>query len=144
SRRSLTSPAPCRTRSCCEIACLVTSKCAAIVPAVISWSRTSRRISRRRGSTIASIVACTPVGRVSYLQVDTFASRCLHYPPSIEPHEQGQGHEDPRARKQGCRCGELSSDDQRCRVCRRWRIGPDRGRSPSAGGNQMHMGGHAR
>src|SRR3954463_1081389 len=77
SRRSLTSPAPCRTRRCCDTACLVTSKCAAILPAVISSSRTSRRISRRRGSTKASIAACTLSGRISALQGQPCASYYL-------------------------------------------------------------------
>src|SRR4051812_47958864 len=96
SRRSLTSPAPCKTRRCCEIACLVTSKCSAMLPAVISSSRTSRRISRRRGSTIASIAACTPSGRVAQLQVDTCASICLH---SAYPANAHKGSRDVTSRK---------------------------------------------
>src|SRR4051794_24474694 len=110
SRRSLTSPAPCKTRRCCEIACRVTSKCEAILPAVISSARTSRRIARRRGSTMASIVACTPVGR--YHTCKLTLSQVAAYITPVH-HEQRQGHEDPQALKQGRRFGELSSDDQR-------------------------------
>src|SRR5207248_1291119 len=54
-------PASFSTRRCCEIAGRETSKCDAMAPALSSSSRTSRRMSRRRGSASARIASSTPV-----------------------------------------------------------------------------------
>src|SRR6266566_2867296 len=90
SRRSLTRPASCRTRKCCETACRVTSKCVAIRPAAISWSRTRCRISRRRGSAMASMVACTAFASIHYRNL-TLAQVYAYIALRIQYHPKGAG-----------------------------------------------------
>ncbi len=74
-RRSVRSPQSLRIVRCWEMAVRVTGKCAAMSPAAISSSATSRRMARRRGSAIAR--RTSSVGGSFPLAVDALTARIL-------------------------------------------------------------------